>query len=73
MFTPRSAFSGFSVGDTGQAVAELTQRGVQFERYARILHQDDTGIMRGRAHFMGSDTAWCKNPAGNILAVLQDA
>jgi catechol 2,3-dioxygenase-like lactoylglutathione lyase family enzyme len=63
----------FRVDDIDQAVDDLTQRGVQFERYAQIPHQDDKGIMRARAHNMGPDIAWFKDPAGNILAVLQDA
>jgi len=62
----------FRVDDIDQAVADLTERGVQFERYAQIPHQDDKGIMRGRAHQMGPDIAWFTDPAGNILAVLQE-
>ena len=63
----------FRVDDIDQAVADLTERGVHFERYAQIPHQDDKGIMRGRAHQMGPDIAWFTDPAGNILAVLQEA
>ena len=63
----------FRVDDIDQAVDELTQRGVQFEHYAQIPHIDAKGIMRGRAHKMGPDIAWFADPAGNILAVLQDA
>jgi len=62
----------FRVDDIDQAVADLTERGIQFERYAQIPHQDDKGIMRGRAHQMGPDIAWFTDPAGNILAVLQE-
>jgi catechol 2,3-dioxygenase-like lactoylglutathione lyase family enzyme len=63
----------FRVDDIDQAVADLIQRGVQFERYAQIPHQDDKAIMRGRAHNLGPDIAWFADPAGNILAVLQEA
>jgi hypothetical protein len=72
MFTPQSAFSGFSVDDIDQAVDKLTQHGVQFQHYAEIPHMDQKGVMRARAHKMGPDIAWFKDPAGNILSVLQD-
>ena len=34
---------------------------------------DDKGIARGLAKHMGPDIAWFKDPAGNILSVLQQA
>ncbi len=49
------------------AVDELVGRGVQLERYEG-LGQDDKGINLGRG---GPFIAWFKDPAGNILAVLQ--
>ncbi|HEY2004567.1 MAG TPA: VOC family protein [Candidatus Saccharimonadia bacterium] len=58
------------VPDIDQAVDELISRSVSFERYDG-LHQDDKGIARGRQAGMGPDIAWFKDPAGNILAVLQ--
>jgi catechol 2,3-dioxygenase-like lactoylglutathione lyase family enzyme len=60
----------FVVDDIDEAVDELTSRGVSFERYAD-MPQDEKGIMRGIAQNMGPDIAWFKDPAGNILAVLQ--
>src|SRR5438445_1028077 len=63
----------FQVDDIDEAVDELTNRGVQFEHYAQIPHIDGKGVMRGREHNMGPDIAWFKDPAGNILSVLQDA
>jgi catechol 2,3-dioxygenase-like lactoylglutathione lyase family enzyme len=62
----------FQVADIDAAVDELTQRGVQFEHYAQVPHTDAKGIMRGRAQKLGPDIAWFKDPAGNILSVLQD-
>ncbi len=56
----------FPVDDIDKAVDELTGRGVQFERYDNA-DQDEKGIHRGG----GPDIAWFKDPAGNILAVLQ--
>jgi catechol 2,3-dioxygenase-like lactoylglutathione lyase family enzyme len=55
-----------------EAVDELTNRGVQFERYEG-LPADEKGISRGISQNRGPDIAWFKDPAGNILAVLQAA
>lgn len=59
------------VDDIDAAVDELTARGVAFERYDGFDH-DDRGIARGIAHDRGPDIAWCTDPAGNIIAVLQN-
>lgn len=56
----------FQVDDIDQAVTELAGRGVQFEHYEG-LGQDDRGINRAGGPYI----AWFKDPAGNILAVLQ--
>jgi len=58
----------FPVDDVEQAVAELTRRGVSFERYAGTdLETDEQGIFRGG----GPVIAWFKDPAGNVLSVIQ--
>jgi len=61
----------FPVKDVDQAVDELTKRGVRFEIYdLPDIKTDKKGIMRGK----GPAIAWFKDPAGNILSVLeQDA
>jgi len=56
----------FPVDDVEQAVDQLTERGVRFERYDN-MPQDDKGIMRGH----GPDIAWFTDPAGNVLSVLK--
>jgi extradiol dioxygenase family protein len=58
----------FQVGDIGATVGELTKRGVQFERYDG-MDQDEQGITRGGGPFIA---AWFKDPAGNVLEVLQE-
>jgi catechol 2,3-dioxygenase-like lactoylglutathione lyase family enzyme len=58
----------FPVDDIDQAVDELAARGVPFERYEGMSTQDEKGINRGEGPFI----AWFTDPAGNILAVLQD-
>jgi catechol 2,3-dioxygenase-like lactoylglutathione lyase family enzyme len=56
----------FPVKDVDRAVDELTRAGVRLERYEGF-DQDDRGIMRAQ----GSPIAWFKDPAGNILSVLE--
>jgi catechol 2,3-dioxygenase-like lactoylglutathione lyase family enzyme len=55
-----------------EAVAELTQRGVRFEHYKDGPSTDEKGILRGRRQNLGPDIAWFKDPAGNILSVIQE-
>lgn len=59
----------FPVEDIDEAVGALTERGVSFERYPDF-DQSELGIAEppeGR----GPRIAWFKDPAGNILSVLQ--
>ena len=57
----------FPVDDIDAAVDELGRRGVTFERYDGF-EQDEKGISRTDE---GPPIAWFKDPAGNILAVLE--
>lgn len=64
----------FVVANIDEAVDELVRRGVSFERYDGMpVPQDAKGILRGLAANQGPDIAWFKDPANNILAVLQDS
>jgi catechol 2,3-dioxygenase-like lactoylglutathione lyase family enzyme len=66
-FTPATyTILNFPVDNIDTAVDELAARGVRFERYDG-LGQDEKGIARGP----GPDIAWFRDPAGNILSVLQ--
>jgi predicted enzyme related to lactoylglutathione lyase len=56
----------FPVADIDSAVDELSARGVVMERYENF-EQDDKGIFRGGGPYI----AWFKDPAGNVLSVLQ--
>jgi catechol 2,3-dioxygenase-like lactoylglutathione lyase family enzyme len=56
----------FPVPDVEETVDRLTQAGVPFEHYEGDLQTDQKGIMRGE----GPTIAWFKDPAGNILSVL---
>ena len=57
----------FPVQDIERAVDELSERGVRLERYEGF-EQDERGIFRGGGPYIG----WVKDPAGNVLAVLQE-
>jgi catechol 2,3-dioxygenase-like lactoylglutathione lyase family enzyme len=60
----------FPVPSVEKAVDELNQRGVRFEIYNEPnLKTDARGISRGN----GPTIAWFKDPAGNILSVLEAA
>jgi catechol 2,3-dioxygenase-like lactoylglutathione lyase family enzyme len=56
----------FPVGNIEQAVDDLTSRGVRMEIYFEGKH-DEKGIFRGG----GPLIAWFKDPAGNLLSVLE--
>jgi len=57
----------FPVKDVEKEVDELTAKGVVFERYEG-MQQDEKGIQSG----WGPAIAWFKDPAGNILSVLEE-
>jgi catechol 2,3-dioxygenase-like lactoylglutathione lyase family enzyme len=60
----------FPVQDIDKAVDELAAAGVQFERYEG-MGQDERGIARPPSPNDGPPIAWFKDPAGNILSVLE--
>jgi len=57
----------FLVDDIDQAVDELKKNGVSFERYDGEIKTNEKGIHRNG----GPTIAWFKDPAGNILSVLE--
>ena len=59
----------FPVANIEQTVDELVKRGVHFESYNEgSLVTDEKGIFRGG----GPKIAWFKDPAGNLLSVLEE-
>lgn len=54
------------MADIDSAVDELSARGVVMERY-ESFEQDDKAVFRGGGPYI----AWFKDPAGNVLSVLQ--
>ena len=63
----------FVVDSIDSAVDELVAAGIQMERYDQgEMRADAKGIYRGLASGHGPDIAWFKDPAGNILSVVQN-
>jgi len=59
----------FNVPDIEATVDELIAKGIQFEQYdSEYIQTDKKGISRGAK---GPNIAWFKDPAGNILSILQ--
>jgi extradiol dioxygenase family protein len=59
----------FLVKDIDEAVDEITTLGISLEHYdLPDLKTDKKGIMRGN----GPTIAWFKDPAGNVLSVVQE-
>jgi catechol 2,3-dioxygenase-like lactoylglutathione lyase family enzyme len=58
----------FPVADIEATVDGLAERGVSFERYSGSeMETDEKGIFRGG----GPLIAWFKDPAGNVLSVIE--
>lgn len=69
-FTPATyTILNFVVDDVDAAVDALAKKGVMMERYEGF-DQDDRGIARGD---QGPAIAWFKDPAGNIISVLENS
>ena len=67
--TPASfTILNFPVDNIEEAVDELAARGVRFERYDDSEQEQDE---RGIYHGGGPLIAWFKDPAGNVLSVIQ--
>jgi catechol 2,3-dioxygenase-like lactoylglutathione lyase family enzyme len=62
----------FPVDDIDQAVDGLAGLGVRFESYEGEIKTDEKGIFRGAENGNGPNIAWFKDPAGNILSVLEE-
>ena len=59
----------FPVENVDESVDELAKRGVRFEIYDESdIKTDEKGIMRGS----GPTIAWFKDPAGNVLSVIEE-
>lgn len=61
----------FPVDDIDAAVDKLRSKGIEFESYGGEIATDAKGIFRHGGPSGGPDIAWFKDPAGNILSVLE--
>lgn len=57
----------FRVDDIDKTVDRLMAEDIQCEQYEGELKTDEKGILRGN----GPQIAWFKDPAGNILSVIE--
>ena len=60
------------VTDIDAAVDELKSRGITFETYGGDIATDEKGIFRGGEKGNGPNIAWFKDPAGNILSLIEE-
>ncbi|SDR79874.1 VOC family protein [Gramella sp. MAR_2010_147] len=58
----------FYVANIEEEVDLLTKKGVQFEKYDGEIKTDSRGIYKGK---VGPEISWFKDPAGNILSLIQ--
>jgi predicted enzyme related to lactoylglutathione lyase len=58
----------FPVDDIDKAVDALIEKGIVFEQYGGDIKTDEKGISRNNG---GPNIAWFKDPAGNILCVVE--
>jgi catechol 2,3-dioxygenase-like lactoylglutathione lyase family enzyme len=58
---------GWAVDDIDATVAKLSERGLQFERYAG-MQQDEHGVWTSPS---GARIAWFKDPDGNVLSLTE--
>jgi catechol 2,3-dioxygenase-like lactoylglutathione lyase family enzyme len=67
-FTPAPFTAlGWNVKDIAATAAELSRKGVKFERYPGMT-QDESGIWVSPA---GAKVCWFKDPDGNVLSLTQ--
>ena len=62
----------FKVPNIDEAVDKLKEKNVQFESYESEIKTDENNISRGAESGRGPNIAWFRDPAGNILSVIED-
>lgn len=60
----------FPVADIEDAVEKLQAKGITFEQYGGEVKTDEKGISRSA---QGPAIAWFRDPAGNILSVMEQS
>ena len=63
----------FRVGNIDEAVDALIAKGITFEQYdTGYMKTDAKGISRSASPEHGPSIAWFKDPAGNLLSVVEE-
>src|SRR3979411_2790813 len=62
----------FKVKNLEAAVDKLSTLGERFENYEGDIKTDEKGIFHGADINQGPTIAWFKDPAGNILSVVEE-
>ena len=63
----------FVVSNIDDTIDKLVAAGIKMEHYDNMpAPLDKKGVLRGLAAGQGPDIAWFTDPAGNVLAVLQN-
>lgn len=62
----------FEVPDIEEAVDGLVAAGVRFEQYGAPMKTDEKGIFWGKKENQGPNIAWFKDPASNVLSVVEE-
>ena len=62
----------FKVPNIDEAVGKLKEKNVRFESYDGEIKTDENNISRGGDSGRGPNIAWFRDPAGNILSVIED-
>lgn len=63
----------FPVDDIDSTIDNLKVKGIEMLAYDNLpAEQDGKGVLRGKSAGMGPDIAWFKDPAGNVLSILEN-
>ena len=60
----------FPVNNIDKAADELIEKGIKFEQYDAPIKTDEKGVCRSDGK--GPNIAWFKDPAGNILSIVEE-
>lgn len=60
------------VSNIDKAVEEMVSQGIEFLKYTGDIATDESGICRGDKELGYPHLAWFKDPAGNILSLIEN-
>ena len=62
----------FAVKGIEKVVNHLTSKGITFEQYPEPIKTDDKGICLNSGDHTRPNISWFKDPAGNIISVMEE-